>query len=269
MKIKNIVALILVLVISLSMVGCGNKEDNSSENDKEIDIAVMGGGTSFACIEIAKKEVEKQGYKLNVKTFDDFLSPNVAVYDEDVDLNFYQHEPFLNEYNKNKNTDLVKVGNPVYTFLFGIYSKKLSSLEGLKDGANVAIYNDSSNRTMALKILDEQGLIKVNKDKEQLLLTDIEENPKNLKFIEMDGPKVPTALDDVDIIVGCAVDLFEQGISANTLVTYTDEDFAWVLVAKKANANSKKAQVVQEALTSDAVKEFIEERYEGAVVPLF
>ena len=270
MKKNKVIIMALILVLLLSLVGCGSNESSNSEEDKTIVIGSRAGGTSLEIIELIKPELEAEGYTVDIKTFSDFNTPNEALNDGDLDFNFYQHEGFLNEYNKNKGTDLVKVGSPIYTMVWGIYSTKIDSLDELKDGATVSIFNDTSNRNLCLRILESEGLIKLDQDKENLLVTDIIENPKNLKFVELEGPALFAAIKDVDIAVATAFNVKDAlGSLDSTLATHIDENLGWVLAAKKGNEDTDKAKAVHEALTSQKVRDYLEIDNEGTLTALF
>ncbi len=151
-------------------------------------------------LEFIKPELKKAGYDLEIKVFNDYVIPNLAVEDGDLDANFFQHIPYLNEFNANKGTHLVKTVG-VHLEPMGVYSKKLKSLKDLKDGAIVSIPNDPTNESRALDVLVNAKLIEVDLSAKLRTPLDITKNPKNLKFKEIEAATLPRTLDDVDIAV--------------------------------------------------------------------
>ncbi|WP_072216237.1 MetQ/NlpA family ABC transporter substrate-binding protein [Campylobacter coli] len=221
-------------------------------------------------LEQVKPELEKQGYKLEIKEFTDYVLPNLAVDSGEVDANFFQHTPYLEEFNKNKGTKLTKVAN-VHIEPMAVYSKKYKSLDDIKEGATIAIPNDPTNESRALDIIAKKGLVEF---KEKALKTplDITTNPKKIKFVELKAAQLPRALNDVDF----AVINSNYALSANlnpaqdgVFIEDKESPYANILVVKTGNENDPKIQALAKVLQSEKVKQFIIEKYKGSILPAF
>lgn len=242
---------------------------NASADDKTIVV----GATPVPhaeILEFVKPELEKMGYKLDIKVFNDYVIPNVATNDGQLDANFFQHIPYLNDFNAQKGTKLVKTIG-VHLEPMGVYSKKIKSLNELKDGDKVGIPNDPTNESRALDVLVSAGLIKVNNN---ALRTpkDITENPKNLKFVEIEAAQVPRTLGDTAISVINTNFAMNAGLNPtkDALVIESKESpYVNILVVKEGNENSPKTKALNEVLNSESVKKFINEKYNGAIIPAF
>ncbi len=205
MKKLGKIALGLALLVGFS--SCGNKENkneaNSNSNTKEkqtIKIGVVG-EYNEVLNEVSKRYEEKTGNKVELVVFSDYNQPNEALESGDIDLNAYQHKKFLEEFNKDHKTNLVSIGNTMLAPL-GIYSKKYKSLDDVKEKDEVVIPNDASNGARALFLLQDAGLIKVNGKKgDSVTITDIKENPKNLKITEVDAAQTARNLDSAALAV--------------------------------------------------------------------
>ena len=214
--------------------------------------------------------VEQAGYTLEVVEFTDYVLPNTATEDGEVDANYFQHIPYLDDFNKEQGTHLVSVAG-VHIEPMSIYAGKTASLEELADGAQVAVPNDTTNEARALLLLQTAGLIELS-DPTDLAATpkDIKSNPKNLQFKEVEAATVPTVLPDVDI----AVINTNYAIGANLasdLVLQTesgDSPYVNVLVVKEGNETSEKTKVLVDAISSQDVKDYITKNYNGEVIPV-
>lgn len=269
---KKITAIILSLVLALGLLaGCGNK----TGDDKTIVVAASP--TPHAeILEIAKQELEKEGYTLVIKKFNDYVVPNTATEDGEVDANYFQHQPYLTTFNAEQGTHLVAVASIHYE-PFGIYAGTKNAIANLADGDKIAIPNDGSNRARALLLLEAQGIIKL-KDGVGVEATvlDIVENKLNLDIVEMEAAQIANVRDSVALAVINGNYALAAGLNAGTDAIATEDaasvaaqTYANILVVKEGNENSEKIQALVKALTSDAVKEFINSTYEGAVVPIF
>lgn len=221
-------------------------------------------------LEVVKPILAKDGFTLEIKEFNDYSTPNLATEDGDLDANYFQHLPYLEEFNKNKGTHLVKTVG-VHLEPMGVYSKKIKDIKELKDGSAVAIPNDPTNESRALDVLASAGLIKLNDNPLKTLL-DITENPKKLKFEEIEAAQVPRTLDDVAI----AVINTNYALNANLnptkdalVLESKDSPYTNYVVVKVGNENSPKIKALDKAVTSPEVKKFIEEKYKGAIIPTF
>ena len=223
-------------------------------------------------LEFLKPELAKQGVELEVKVFTDYVQPNVQVAEKHLDANFFQHKPYLDEFNKGKGTNLVVVTG-VHIEPFGAYSQKVKKLADLKEGAQVAIPNDATNGGRALLLLDKAGLIKL-KDANNILATprDIVENPKKLKFRELEAATLPRVLGQVDLALintNYALQAKLNPAKDALAIEGAQSPYVNILVARPDNKDSAAMKKLAAALNSPEVKKFIQEKYKGAVVPAF
>jgi D-methionine transport system substrate-binding protein len=223
-------------------------------------------------LEFLKPVLAKQGVELDVKVFTDYVQPNIQVDQKRLDANFFQHKPYLDEFNDGRGTNLVVVTG-VHVEPFGAYSSKIDSLNDLKKGAVVAIPNDPTNGGRALLLLQKAGLIKL-KDSSKITATprDIAENPENLDFKELEAATLPRILNQVDMALINTNYALEAGLNPTKdalVIEGHDSPYVNILVARPDNKDSDAMKKLATALNSDAVKDFILEKYKGAVVPAF
>lgn len=279
MKKKSILSVVLAGVLALGLVGCGGAASTGSSSgadskeDKVIKIGVSP-KPHKEIVDVAVPLLEKEGYKVEITEFNDYVQPNTAVEEGSLDCNYFQHTPYLNDQNQSRGLHLKSVAS-IHLEPMGLYSKKLTTLDELQDGATIAIPNDSSNEARALRLLADNGLIKIN-DSETVTPADITENPKNLKFSELEAAAVPRAVDDVDAAVINGNYAIEAGFNPTTnAILKEDKDseaakpYANIVVVKEGNENQEKIQALVKALSSDEVKDFINKEYNGAVIPVF
>lgn len=223
-----------------------------------------------------KNSLASQGFSIKVVEFTDYIQPNVATEDGSLDANFFQHAPYLDDYNSKNGTTLKAVAN-VHFEPLGIYPGKAASIEELQDGAQVAVPNDVTNEARALLLLEKAGLIKLKENAGlEATVKDITENPKNLKIVEMAAEQTAKVLQDVELAVINGNYALSNGLSASEnalLVEDTNSEaattFANIIVVKEGNEASDKTKALIEAVTSEETKTFIEEKWQGAVVPVF
>ena len=223
-------------------------------------------------LEFVKPALAKEGVNLKVKVFTDYIQPNVQVAEKRLDANFFQHQPYLDEFNKAKGTHLVSVA-AVHLEPLGAYSSKYKKLDELKDGSTVVIPNDATNGGRALLLLDKAGLIKL-KDSTNILSTvkDITANPKNLKFRELEAATIPRVLTQVDLALINTNYALEAKLNPEKdalVIEGKDSPYVNILVARPDNKDSADMQKLINALHTPQVKKFIEEKYKGAIVPAF
>ncbi|NLK66422.1 MAG: MetQ/NlpA family ABC transporter substrate-binding protein [Campylobacteraceae bacterium] len=217
-----------------------------------------------------KDDLASKGFELEIKEFNDYVIPNLATADGDLDANFFQHTQYLNEFNKNKGTDLVQTVG-VHIEPMGIYSKKVKNLDELKKGAKVSIPNDPTNESRALDLLEKAGLIKLD-DVELKTPLDVIENPKNLQFVEVEAATLPRTLDDVEISVINTNFAFGAGFNPSKdalMIEGNDSPYVNIIAVKKEDVEKAKIKALNEAITSEGAKKFIEEKYQGAIIPAF
>ena len=223
-------------------------------------------------LEFVKPALAKEGVDLKVKVFTDYVQPNVQVAEKRLDANFFQHQPYLDEFNKAKGTHLVSVA-AVHLEPLGAYSSKYKKLDEIKDGSTVVIPNDATNGGRALLLLDKAGLITL-KDKTNILSTpkDITANPKNLKFRELEAATIPRVLTQVDLALINTNYALEAKLNPETdalVIEGSDSPYVNILVARPDDKDSADMQKLVAALHSPEVKAFILEKYKGAIVPAF
>ena len=223
-------------------------------------------------LELIKPTLAKEGVDLEIKVFTDYVQPNVQVAEKHLDANYFQTKPYLDNFNKGKGTNLVTVVG-VHVEPFGGYSKKVTKLADLKDGATVAIPNEGSNSGRALLLLQKAGLITL-KDPTNALATpkDIVKNDKHLKFKELESAMLPRVLDQVDLDMINTNYALEAGLNPAKdalVIEGADSPYVNFLVARPDNQNSDAIQKLAKALTSPEVKAFIAKKYNGAVLPAF
>ena len=223
-------------------------------------------------LEFVKPALAKEGVYLKVKVFTDYIQPNVQVAEKRLDANFFQHQPYLDEFNKAKGTHLVSVA-AVHLEPLGAYSSKYKKLDEIKDGSTVVIPNDATNGGRALLLLDKAGLITL-KDKTNILSTpkDITANPKNLKFRELEAATIPRVLTQVDLALINTNYALEAKLNPEKdalVIEGSDSPYVNILVARPDDKDSADMQKLVAALHSPEVKAFILEKYKGAIVPAF
>lgn len=273
-KKKRILAFSFAMVLGLCTVtGCG-KQDAA---DKEKEIVV--GATIKPHSEILNSKeftesIEELGYTVKVMEYTDYIQPNQAVSDGSLDANFFQHQPYLDSFNKDNKTTLVSAAKVHYEPL-ALYGGKTKSLDALKEGAVFAVPNDSSNEARALQLLEEAGLITLKEDAGlNATINDITSNPHKISIKEIESAQTALVLKDVDFAVingnyalqeGLNVEkdaLIKEDASSEASDTYSN-----IVVVKEEMKDSEKTKALVKAITSEEVKQFIHETYQGAVVP--
>ncbi|KIQ01034.1 MULTISPECIES: MetQ/NlpA family ABC transporter substrate-binding protein [Pseudomonas] len=223
-------------------------------------------------LNFVKPALAKEGVELDVKVFTDYVQPNVQVAEKRLDANFFQHQPYLDEFNKSRGTTLVSVGG-VHVEPFGAYSSKIKDLKDLPQGANVVIPNDATNGGRALLLLQKAGVITL-KDANNILSTpkDIAENPKGIKVRELEAATLPRVLTQVDLALintNYALEAKLNPTQDALAIEGSDSPYVNILVTREDNKDNAAVQKLVKALHSDEVKAFILEKYKGAVVPAF
>ena len=223
-------------------------------------------------LEVAKASLQAQGYELEIKVFNDYVLPNKALADKDLDANFMQHEPYLREFNAMNGTRLEPVFG-VHLEPMGAYSKSIKSLAELKDGDKIAIPNDPTNESRALDLLAKNGLIELDTKVKLRTPMDITKNPKNLKFVELDGATLPRALDEVSLAVINSNFALNANLNPKSDSIISEDainnPYSNIVVVRADEVYGKKANALKNAILSDEVKKFINEKYKGAVIPSF
>ena len=261
--------------------GADTAEDSTEETTDaatgELEVLKVGASITPHAEILAqvKDTLAQEGYDLQVVEYNDYVLPNTALEDGELDANFFQHQPYLDDFNVENGTHLVSVA-AVHFEPFGLYAGKTDSIANLKDGATVAVPNDTTNEARALLLLEAQGLIKL-KEGAGLTATvlDIEENPLNLEIKEIEAAQLVRSLPDVDIAAINGNYAAEGGLNVADAIAVEASDslaadtYANVIVVKEGNENSEKTQALVGAVLSDGVKSYIEETYGNAVIPVF
>ena len=266
---KKLVSFGLSLALAVSALSVGA----FAEEDKTITVAASA--TPHAEIpEQAKPLLEEQGWDLEVTVFDDYVQPNLVVESGDFDANYFQHIPYLENFNEEQGTHLVNAGGIHYE-PFGIYPGTKSTLDELEDGDTIAVPNDTTNEARALLLLEANGVIKLKEDAGlTATVKDIEENPHNVEIQELEAAQVPRVKDEVAFVVLNGNYALQAGFSvAKDAIAYETSDseaaktYVNVIAVKEGNENSDKIKALVSVLKSDEIKNYITETYDGAVIP--
>ena len=268
---KKLIAAALTGALVLGTVG--TSVVFAADDDKTITVAASETPHS-EILEAAKPILEEEGYDLEVTVFDDYVQPNEVVESGDFDANYFQHIPYLNSFNEEKGTHLVNAGGIHYE-PFGIYPGTKSSLDDIADGDTIAVPNDTTNEARALLLLQDNGIIKL-KDGAGLEATvnDIEENPYDVEIVELAAEQVARVAEETSYIVLNGNYALQAGysVSKDALAYETSDSeaaktYVNVIAVKEGNENSDKIKALVDVLKSDEIKDFINEKYDGAVIP--
>ncbi|MFI9785365.1 MetQ/NlpA family ABC transporter substrate-binding protein [Kitasatospora sp. NPDC051984] len=263
------------LVAGLTACSSGGSSDSGASADPNKPLVVAASATPHAQIlKFVQDNLAAQaGLKLDVKEVSDYVTPNTTVQDGSADANFFQHQPYLDDFNKKNGTDLVSVGT-VHLEPLGVYSKKVKNLADLKDGAVVSVPSDATNEGRALKLLADNNIITL-KDGAGTTATadDIASNPKHLKIKELEAAQLPRSLDDVDASVINGNYALGAGLKPSSDALLVEKaqgnPYANILVVKKGHESDPRVKKLAELLHSDAVKKYIDDNFQGAVIPAF
>ncbi|MBK5482259.1 MetQ/NlpA family ABC transporter substrate-binding protein [Peribacillus sp. TH16] len=275
-KIKWLSVTILTVVL-LVLGACGNNEQTSSESkgdkDEEVTLKISAASIPHAeILEFIAPDLERQGVKLEVVISTDGIQTNQQTANKELDANFFQHTPYLEQVNKDSGLNLVNVKG-VHIEPFGVYSKKIKSIGELSDGAKVAVPKDPVNFSRALQLFAANNIIELDSSKSgDYTIEDITKNDKKMEFIPVDSPLLVHSLDDVEasaINTNYALEGGLKPLDDALIIEGKDSPYVNILVARPDNKDDKAIQKLANALTTEKVKEFILDKYEGAVVPAF
>ncbi len=274
---RKLFAAALVGALSVSMLaGCGSSNGDSKKDSAENKtIKVAASATPHAeILEYAKTALKEKGYDLEVTIFDDYVKPNEVVESGEFDANYFQHEPYLNSFNEEKGTHLVIAGKIHYE-PFGIYPGTKKSLDDIADGDTIAVPNDTTNEARALLLLQDNGIIKL-KDGAGINATvnDIEENPHNIEIVELEAAQVARVVDETAFVVLNGNYALQAGFSVSKdALAYETSDseaaktYVNVIAVKEGSENNEAIKALVDVLKSDDVKKYINDTYDGAVLP--
>ncbi len=279
MQFKKFASLLVAAGLAVALTGCGEDKKETAAAAapaaKPAEVTELSIGASPVphadILKFVAPALEKQGVKLKVIEFSDYVKPNLALADKEIDANFFQHKPYLDEFSKSRGLKLEVL---VATHLepMGVYSKKVKNVADLPNGAQIAIPNDPTNGGRALKVLESAGLIKVKPEAGVLAtVADVTDNPKRVKFVEVEAAQAPRSLQDVDAAVinsnfalGAGLNPTKDAIAVES----KDSPYANIVVVREGD-HREALQKLKAALTTPEVKKFIEEQYKGAVLPAF
>ncbi|WP_031074018.1 MetQ/NlpA family ABC transporter substrate-binding protein [Streptomyces sp. NRRL WC-3742] len=259
--------------LALSLAACSSSGSSSSDPNAPLKVAATPTPHGQILKFVKDNLADKAGLKLEIKEVTDYVTPNTAVQDGSADANYFQHVPYLEDFNKKNGTDIVSV-ETVHLEPLGAYSKKVKSLNDLPDGATVAVPNDATNEGRALKLLADNKLITL-KDGAGTAATpaDVKDNPKHLKWKELEAAQLPRSLGDVDAAVINGNFAIEGGLKPTTdalvLEKAEGNPYANILAVKKGKENDPRVKKLAELLHSAEVKKYIQDTFQGAVIPAF
>lgn len=262
------IALAAILTLSVAgLAGCG-KQATAPAADKPLKVGVTA-GPHAEVMDVVKKIAEKEGLKIEVVEFNDYVQPNVALHQGDIDANSFQHQPYLDNIVQDRKYDIVSVAKTVI-FPMGIYSKKVKDISGLKPGATIAIPNDPTNGGRALLLLEQQGLIKLKAGAGlKAAAADIAENPKNFKIKELDAAQVPRSLEDVDLAAVNTNYAMTAGLVPNKDALAMEDGnspYANIIAVKSKDKDNPAIAKFIKVYQSAEVKKFIEEHFKSSVI---
>ena len=282
---KPLAGIVAVAGVALALTACGNSGSSnaattaasSASADADDKVITVGASPSphAEILDAVKDELAKDGYELKVVEYNDYVQPNVALSEGDLDANYFQHKPYLDNYNQENGTDLVSAA-AIHFEPMGVYAGKSSDLENVPDGAKIAVPSDATNEARALLLLQDQGVLKL-KDGAGLEATknDIAENPHNVQFVEVEAASVPRTLQDADFGVINGNYALSAGLDTSATLASEGADseaaktYANIVAVRKGDEETDKTKALVKALTSDTAKKFIEEQYKGSVIPVF
>lgn len=280
---KKLARLLFVLGLALALTACGasgngnNADDSEGKGEEETNndpIKLVVGATAVPHAEILEHiqpALKEQGVELEIKTFTDYVLPNKELVEGELDANYFQHIPYMKTLNEENNWNIVDVVG-VHIEPMGGYSNKYQSLDELPDGATVALPDDTSQTDRVLLLLEANGLVTLEKKEGNKSINDIKDNPKNLNFKSVEAALLPRVLNDVDLAVINTNFALEADLNPLKDAIFLEDETSPYVNVLAVNAGDEDKPGIKElvaALTSDDVKQFIEEKYEGAVVPAF
>ena len=287
---KKILSLIATAVLTLSLVGCGsdnNKNTAAAADTSNVDTTtaapkaedtVIRVGANITphseILEVAKPILKEKGITLEIVQLEDSITPNTGVIEGSLDANYFQHVPYLEQFNKENGSDLVSIG-AIHYEPFGIYAGRVKDLKDLQDGAVVAVPNNVTNEARALLLLAQEGLLTLKADAGiNATVEDITANPKNIQFKELAPEQLVAALPDVDVAVINGNYAIEGGLHVSQALAVEANDglaaktYGNIIATSPAKQNDASLKVLVEVLQGQEVKDFINGKYDGAVVPL-
>ena len=277
---KKIITAVLAFTVAVSAAACTGADTStvSSETASEAAAAVIKVGANITphaeILEQAKPILAEKGIKLEVVELEDSITPNTGVLEGSLDANYFQHVPYLEQFNSENGSDLVSIG-AIHYEPFGIYAGKTNDLSKLEDGAVVAVPNNVTNEARALLLLAQEGIISLKEEAGvNATVEDITDNPKNIEFKELAPEQLVSALPDVDIAVINGNYAIEGGLHVSQALAVEANDgvaavtYGNIIATSPDKADDESLKTLVEVLQSDEISSFIRDKYDGAVVPL-
>ncbi|MCF7481927.1 MetQ/NlpA family ABC transporter substrate-binding protein [Vibrio sp. J1-1] len=263
---RRIKQLPFILIAIFSLTACGQKEDSVIKVGATV-------GPHAQVVEAVAKEAEKQGLKVEVVEFSDYVTPNAALSDGSIDINSYQHQPFLDNFNNSHNSHLISIGQSILMRM-GVYSNKFRSLEDLPKSARIAIPNDPTNGGRGLLLLADAGLITLRAGVgHKAALTDITENPKEFQFVEVDAAQLPRTLHDVDAAAITMNYVMSSGLDPKKQGIYLESKEAplavMVIATREADKNKEEYKKFVSIYQSQEIRDFLDKTFKGTIEPAF
>ena len=262
--------LLILFTMFIFIISCGSNSSNSVKKEKlKVAATAIPAGE---VLEVVKEDLLKEGIDMEIIIFNDYIQPNKVLQSKEVDVNLFQHVPYMENFAKKHGFEMVSVGK-IYLPTLALYSKKIKNISELKNGDTILLPNDPTNLARSLILLDKSGIIKLSDNKKMdSTLKDIVENPKNIKFNELSAEQLAPKLPEVAASIVNSSFALDAGLSYKEdgiLAEGKDSPYANALVTLKGNENDQKIQKLLKALQSEKVKKFIEEKYKDVIVPVF
>lgn len=271
---KKILATLCSSVLLFALVACSNEDKAQQIAEKQVLKVGASPSPHAEILEHIKPALAEKGIELQVQIFTDYILPNQALESGDIDANYFQHKPYLDDFNQKNGTHLVSVA-PIHFEPLGIYPGKTADIKDLKDGAQIAVPNDTTNEARALQLLASQGLFELDKNVGlQATPTNITSNPKNFKIVELEAAQLPRSLSDVDLAVINGNYAIAGGVDKKVLATEKSDSegaqtYANIIAVKSGDENNELIKTLIATLQSDDVKTFLKDKYNVTVVPVF
>ncbi len=264
---KKIIAILLTALALFTLTACGSNQ--SSEDTLKIGVTV---GPHEQVLKKVRDIAKEQGLNIEIIVFNEFVQPNIQLFEKQLDANIFQHEPYLNQFNKDRNYNIVNIASTI-NFPMGIYSRKMDDVSGLKNGDQVGLPNDATNQARALILFQSAGLITLNPEVGiAATIRDIVDNPKNLRFVELDAPIILRTLPDLAVAAINTPFIIEAGMNpVRDSIFIEPQDSPWVNIIATRPELQEDPRILQlvEIYQSDEVRQFIIDTFEGSVVPGF
>ena len=274
MKKRLLSAILVIAMAGVMLAGCESKEssseDTAAESTEKKEVVKIGIRADMVNqLEAVRDEIEALGYTVEESVFDDSIQPDVALAEGSLDMNWYQHGPYLESYNAENGTDLVMIEPKTFYPLFAMYSDKCDSVEELPDGATIGLCNDATNQARGLNMLQAQGLITLDDSVEVPTMYDVKENPHNFKFIEAEMSVLPQSLGDADAICLAAGHMVNAGLSAEGYLCQSDDNdtYAVGFAVRKEDKDAEWAKEIAEVVQCDDLAEYFKTEKQGTQIP--